>query len=124
MKSNATWLIGAAALALAACSNGGPDEAGADASGDTGNEISTNATQTEAIGSPAEMPITPAPTSAATLDAQASGDVSVRRVSGDRRSEPAPEPQPVKQATPPATQEPAPTPSPTCAPEHRELGHC
>jgi hypothetical protein len=48
MKSNASWLIGAAAFALAACSDGGQDQAGAGDPGEIGSEISTNAAETEA----------------------------------------------------------------------------
>lgn len=77
MKSNATWLIGAAALALAACSDGGPDEADIDASGEIGSEIATNAAETEATSSSADTPEAD-PTSAAT-PVEASGDVQLDR---------------------------------------------
>lgn len=124
MKCITTLLIGAGALALAACSEDGGDESSLGAS-DAGTRALSTPAQVEAVGASGGMAATEDPSAATATAAPTSGEVPARPANRAAKPEAAPQPQPSKQLTQPApVQEPSPTPSPTCAPEHRELGHC
>jgi len=129
MRRITTLLMGAGALALAACSGreeAGNNEAaniaaenvGADAMTGEAN-IVANAAEAAPVEAQRNM------TEATPVAPEAPLRVAPRPNAAPKAETPARAPQP-KQATPPPAPrpEPAPAPKEDCAPEHRAAGHC
>ncbi len=133
MKRITKLLMGAGALALAACAGGG--ESGNNVTANTADQNASanvmfeeansldNATETApATANGADGNSAPAATPAEHADREP----AARRPTATPKAAPAPSREQPKETAPrPApTPEPAPAPKPDCTPEHRAAGHC
>ena len=125
MKRITTLLMGAGALALAACSGGdeGSNNAAANAAAEnaSANVIFGDTNSSGDVAEEGE-----GNTMAAQPAAPAAPAPAVRRPNTAPKAAPAPRREQPNEATPrPApTPEPSPPPKTDCAPEHRAAGHC
>lgn len=132
MKRITTLLMGAGALALAACSGG--DEGGNNAAANMADENAianvmfeeANSLGNGADAAPAGAQGAEDDTNAATPSAPAASPPEVRPPNAAPKTAPAPRRERPKETAPrPApTPEPVPPPKTDCTPEHRAAGHC